>query len=162
MPASPATFLGMWVAMMVPMMLPSLLPVLWRRSHRTTFALAYFSVWTLCGVIAYAIGRAGWLAAPILIVIAGLVQLTPWKRRHLECCRSCTDDGWRGGLRYGVHCVLCCATLIVTLLVIGMMNLAAMAIITIAITVERLLPRPALVARVIGVVLIVIGLLIRR
>jgi predicted metal-binding membrane protein len=146
MPMPPATFLFMWIAMMVAMMLPSLAPVLARRSHPFPFALGYFFVWTLCGVVAYVIGNAGWFAAPVLIVIAGIVQLTRWKRHHLECCRSCTDGGWRGGIRYGLHCVLCCATLILTLLVVGMMNLTAMAIITVAITIERLLPRPALVA----------------
>jgi len=159
MPMPPATFLAMWIAMMVAMMLPSLAPVLSQRSHRITFALGYFFIWTLCGIVAYFIGNAGWFAPPILIVVAGVVQLTRWKRHHLECCRSCVDDGWRGGIRYGTHCVLCCVTLIVALLVIGMMNLAAMAVITIAITIERLLPRPAFVATAIGIGLVTAGLL---
>jgi len=159
MPMPPATFLSMWIAMMVAMMLPSLAPVLARRSSRTTFALGYFLVWTLCGAVAYAIGGALSVAASMVIIVAGLVQLTCWKLHHLDCCRACSDDGWRGGIRYGLHCALCCATLIATLLVIGMMNLAAMIVITIAITIERLLPRPVLVARAIGVVLIATGLL---
>jgi predicted metal-binding membrane protein len=158
MPMPPAAFLSMWIAMMVAMMLPSLAPILARRSNRMTFALGYFVVWMFCGAVAYAIGGALSVAASIVILIAGLVQLTPWKLRHLECCRACSDDGWRGGIRYGVHCALCCVTLISTLIVVGVMNLAAMAVITIAITVERLLPRPALVARSIGIVLIAAGL----
>lgn len=159
MPMPPATFLLMWIAMMVAMMLPSLAPALARRTHRTRFALGYFFVWTLCGVIAYAMGSAGWVLAPVTIVIAGLIQLTPWKLHHLGCCRSRDGDGWSGGMRYGIHCALCCATLIVALLATGVMNLVAMAIITAAITIERLVPRPALVARAIGVAMIAAGLL---
>jgi predicted metal-binding membrane protein len=46
------------------------------------------------------------------------------------------------------------------LLVTGVMNLGAMALITIAITVERLAPSPKLVARTAGVVMITAGVLV--
>jgi predicted metal-binding membrane protein len=61
-------------------------------------------------------------------------------------------------LRLGVHCSQCCAGLMVILLVIGVMNLRAMAIVMAAITVERLAPDGERVARAIGVVLVGAGL----
>ena len=54
----------------------------------------------------------------------------------------------------GFDCALCCAGYVLVLLVTGMMNWTAMILVTVAITAERLLPRPALLARVFGVVLI--------
>jgi predicted metal-binding membrane protein len=172
--AAVAMFLLMWIVMMVAMMLPSLAPVMWRRVHRATFAAGYFFAWTMFGVLAYAAGtavstaamqsvrfaRSIPIAAAIALVIAGVVQLTRWKLHHLDCCRAWNEDGWRGGIRYGLHCGLCCFTLIAALLIIGVMNLVAMAVVTAAITIERLLPRPDLVARIIGAAMIAAGLLV--
>ena len=64
---------------------------------------------------------------------------------------------WNDGIRLGVHCVLCCSGLILVLLVLGVMNLAVMLFVSAAITIERLAPRPALVARAIGIAIIAAG-----
>ena len=69
-----------------------------------------------------------------------------------------TPRAWRHGLRLGLHCSHCCAGLIVILLVIGVMDLRAMAAVTAAITVERLAPAGERIARVIGAVVVVAGL----
>ena len=45
-----------------------------------------------------------------------------------------------GGTVCGLHCTYCCAGLTVILLVIGVMDLRAMAVVTAAITAERLAP----------------------
>jgi predicted metal-binding membrane protein len=172
-----AMFLLMWVVMMVAMMLPSLAPILrHRRDRRWLTAIAYFFVWTIFGAVAYAIGialAAAEMRAPDLarsipaataaaLFLAGVVQITPWKVNHLACCRALakpnTPDGaWNDGLRLGVHCVLCCSGLILVLLVLGVMNLAVMLFVSAAITIERLAPRPALVARAIGIAVIGTG-----
>jgi predicted metal-binding membrane protein len=65
---------------------------------------------------------------------------------------------WRHGLRLGVRCGYCCAGLTAILLVIGVMDLRAMAVVTAAITVERLAPAGERVARVIGPVVVLAGL----
>ncbi|HEV8260010.1 MAG TPA: DUF2182 domain-containing protein, partial [Burkholderiales bacterium] len=65
---------------------------------------------------------------------------------------------WRHGLRLGLHCVHCCAGLTAILLVIGVMDLRAMAVVTAAITVERLAPAGERVARVTGAVAVGAGL----
>ena len=65
---------------------------------------------------------------------------------------------WRNGLRFGLHCTYCCAGLMAILLVIGVMDLRAMAVVTAAITVERLAPGGERVARAIGAIAVGAGL----
>jgi predicted metal-binding membrane protein len=174
-----AMFLLMWVVMMLAMMLPSLAPILRHRPERRWLAAtAYFVVWTIFGAVAYAIGialAAAEMRAPDLarsipaattaaLFLAGVVQMTPWKSRHLACCRAITmpdapdvRSAWNDGIRLGMHCVLCCSGLILVLLVLGVMNLAVMLFVSAAITIERLAPRPALVARAIGIAIIAVA-----
>ena len=88
-----------------------------------------------------------------------------WKARHLACCREApgrtlpADAGtaWRDGLRLGLHCCHCCAGLMAILLVIGVMDLRAMAAVGAAITAERLAPAGERVARAIGAVVVGAG-----
>ena len=108
-------------------------------------------------------------AIGLVILIAGAVQLTPWKAHHLARCReapgqSCTllgDAGsaWRQGMRFGFRCSLSCANLTAILLPIGVMDLRAMALVTAAITAERLAPAGERVAQGTGTFAIVAGLL---
>src|SRR5258708_6719242 len=172
-PAAAASFLGMWVVMMVAMMLPSLVPMLWRyrqavgRTGETRLGpltalvgVGYFFVWTVFGMAAFPLGvslaavemqqpalaRAVPIAAGVVVLIAGALQFSAWKARHLACCREATGSGrtlradagtaWRHGLRLGAHCSYGCAGLTSILLVIGVMDLGAMAVVTAAITVE--------------------------
>ncbi len=196
-PGAAASFLGMWDAMMVAMMLPSLVPMLWRyrqavgrpgetRLGRLTalVGVGYFSVWTALGVATFPLGvalaaiemqqaalaRAVPIAAGVVVLVAGSLQLTAWKARHLACCRESPGRGralpadagtaWRHGLRLGLHCSYCCASLMVVLLVVGVMDLRAMAVVAAAITVERLAPAGERVARATGAVLVGAGLVL--
>lgn len=190
-----ASFLGMWVVMMIAMMQPALVPML-RRYRKalagtgatrlgwpTTLAgLGYYFVWTVFGIAAFpagvalatlemrvpALARAVPLAVGVVVLIAGALQFTAWKRYHLVCCRKepacthrpATDTGsaWRHGIRFGLQCSACCANLMIIPLVVGVMDLRAMAVVTIAITAERLAPRGERVARAIGAVVIGAGL----
>ena len=156
----------MWVVMMVAMMLPSLVPMLWRfrqavgrtgetRLGRLTalVGVGYFFVWTVFGMAAFPLGvalaaiemqqpalaRAVPIAVGVVVLIAGALQFSAWKARHLACCRE-APGAWRYGLRHGLHCSHCCADLMAILLVIGVLDLRAMAVVAAAITVERLAP----------------------
>jgi predicted metal-binding membrane protein len=177
-----AMFMLMWVTMMVAMMLPSLAPILrHRRKRRWLVATAYFFIWTIFGGVAYTIGialasaemraqgfaRSVPAAAAAAIFLAGLVQITPWKAHHLACCRVVTmpmapdiRSAWNEGTRLGLHCVLCCWGLIVVLLVLGVMNVTVMVLVSAAITIERLAPRPAIIARAIGIAIIIAGAIV--
>jgi predicted metal-binding membrane protein len=66
-------------------------------------------------------------------------------------------SAWRCGLRLGLHCSQCCAGPMAILLVIGVMDLRAMAVVAAAITLERLAPAGEHVARAIGVAVIAAG-----
>jgi predicted metal-binding membrane protein len=189
------SFLGMWVAMMVAMMLPSLAPQLWRyrqvvgrrdsaRQDGVTVraALGYFLVWAVLGMAVYPLGvvlstlemelpslaRFVPIATGAVVLVAGALQFTAWKRRHLACCREvpgcCSGPGpaaesaWRYGIRQGIHCTCCCLGLTLTLLAIGVMDLRAMAVVTAAISLERLAPGGERVARGIGAGVVGAGL----
>jgi predicted metal-binding membrane protein len=194
-PGAAASFICMWVVMMVAMMLPSLVSMLWRyrqavdrtaetRLGRLTalVGVGYFSVWTVFGMAVFPLGvalaeiemqqpalaRAVPIAAGVVVLMAGFLQFTAWKGRHLACCRElpgrdstlAADAGtaWRHGLRLGLHCSRCCVGLMAILLVIGVMDLRAMAVVAAAITVERLAPAGERVARAIGAVVVGAGL----
>ena len=146
--------------------------------------VAYFTVWTAFGMAAFALGvvlaalemhspllaRAVPITVSVVVLIAGALRFTAWKAHHLACCRKAPGLGhalpadartaWRRGLRLGLDCSYCCANLIAMLLVTGVMDLRAMAVVTAAITVERLAPGGEHMARGIGVVVIGAGLLL--
>jgi predicted metal-binding membrane protein len=190
-----ASFLGMWTMMMVAMMLPSLVPVLWRyrqalreaegepMGRLTVLAgAAYFLVWAGQGAVVFplgvavaaaamrwpAIARAVPLGTGLVVLAAGILQVSPWKARHLACCRGLRPPrprtrgrwsaAWKHGLRLGVHCGACCVGLTAVLLVEGAMDLRVMAAVTVGVTAERLAPVRARLARAIGAILAAGGL----
>jgi predicted metal-binding membrane protein len=147
----------------------------------TLVGAGYFFVWTVIGMAAFPVGvalatvameepslaRAVPLVAGVVVVLAGCVQLTAWKARHLACCRETARCGatlpadarsaWRHGVRLGVHCSYCCAGLMAILLVVGVMNVGAMAAVTAAMTLERVVPTGERVARGVGLVIVEVG-----
>jgi predicted metal-binding membrane protein len=142
----------------------------------------YFFVWTMFGMAAFpmgvalaaiemqvpAVARTVPIAVGVVVLIAGALQFTAWKAHHLACCREApgrartlrADAGtaWRHGLHLGLHCSHCCFGLMAILLVIGVMDLRAMAVVAATIAVERLAPAGERVARVTGVVAVGTGL----
>jgi predicted metal-binding membrane protein len=143
----------------------------------------YFGVWAAFGAAAYLLGllltaaemrsqalaRAAPRAAAARRPPTAAIQSSSWKARQLAHCREAPACGpppspglsgaFRYGLRLGLHCSLCCSGFIVALLVIGVMDLAAMAAVAAAITLERLAPKPAGAARAAGALLTVAGAL---
>jgi predicted metal-binding membrane protein len=180
---------AMMLPCLVPMLWRYRQAVAWKDESRlgrlTLLAgLGYFFVWAVFGLVVFPLGvmltavemdqpalaRAVPVAVGVVTLIAGGVQLTSWKAHHLACCRKApghsrtlpADAGtaWRQGLRLGLHCGLSCANLTVILLVIGVMDLRAMAVVTAAIAAERLAPAGERVAQTIGAVAVVAGLLL--
>ena len=100
-------------------------------------------------------------AGGVVLLVAGALQLTAWRARQLKRCRmgllcgrAPSGTGWsayRDGVRYGVHCGLCCAGFMLALLVSGMMDLGAVAGIAALITLERVATRPEHAARAAGI-----------
>src|SRR2546429_827726 len=195
MPGAAGSFLCMWVVVMVAMMLPSLVPMLWRyrqavggpgeaRRGRLTalVGVGYFFVWTVFGMAAFplsvalaavemqqpALARAVPIAVGVVVLMAGALQLTAWKARHLAYCRETPGRGrtlpadagtaWRHGLHLGLQCSHCCVGLMAILLVIGVMDIRAMAVVAAAIIGERLAPAGERVARATGAVVVGAGM----
>jgi predicted metal-binding membrane protein len=144
--------------------------------------VGYFFVWTVFGIVAFLLGvalaeiemqhpalaRAAPIAVCAVLLISGALQFTAWKAHHLACCRETpradralpgdAGNAWRSGLRLGLHCCYTCAGLTAIFLVLGIMDLRAMAVVTAAITIERLAPAGERVARAIGTVAVGAGL----
>jgi predicted metal-binding membrane protein len=169
----------MWLVMMTAMMAPTVWP--WVRAfHRFglgTQSSSHPGLATLAFIGGYVVSWAGysiaaatvqnalgelrlldeprgrlaaWPAAAILAV-AGVYQLTPFKRACLTHCRNPITyfltrwrDGAAGGFRMGVahgaFCVGCCWALMGTALAVGVMSPWWMAALTIAVLVEQVTP----------------------
>ena len=110
-----ASFVGMWVVMMVAMMLPSLTPLLWRYREAigrrpvrpvgwltALVGVGYFVVWAVFGMIVFPLGvalaaivmrepalaRAVPIVVGAVVLVAGVLQRSGWKARHLAFCRE--------------------------------------------------------------------------
>jgi len=192
-------FLTIWVVMMVAMMFPTAAPMILtfhrvqagKRQRGETFVstwifvAAYLLVWAGAGIAAYlgaliaesvaarlalspaAAARIGGL----VLIAAGIYQLTPLKELCLAKCRSpigfiMTEwrDGTGGavwmGLRHGGYCLGCCWLLFVLLFPLGVMNIAAMTAITLLILAEKTLPWGRAAARLAAGVLVCYGALV--
>lgn len=197
-PASLLFFLPLWVSMMVAMMFPAVAPVvslfatLSRRRREIgqpaapawIFLAGYLAVWSLFGLGAYllslvvpALGMMASglrvdspLTAGLVLIFAGLYQLSPLKQVCLHHCRSPLSvilHGWRDGNQgafrmgfvHGAYCLGCCWGLMLVLFAVGLMNLLWMIILTVVIFAEKVLPYGALVARLTALALILFGLI---
>jgi predicted metal-binding membrane protein len=146
------------------------------------FVVAYLLVWT--GFSAAATGLQwvlqwkDWVDPMImstspslnaaLLLIAGAYQFSPLKRVCLARCRTPLGfllGEWRPGaggafvmgLRHGLFCAGCCWALMLLLFVGGVMNLAWIAALAVAVAVEKIVPRGEWVAALLGGVLIAAG-----
>jgi predicted metal-binding membrane protein len=196
-PVSALLFLPLWMSMMVAMMFPAIAPVVSlfatisqkRRAAGQpaaptwVFLAGYLSVWSRFGIGAYvlslivpALGMMATglrmdnpVAAGIVLMLAGLYQLSPLKQVCLHHCRSPLGvilHGWRDGrggafrmgFGHGAYCLGCCWGLMLVLFAVGLMNLAWMLILTLAIFVEKILPQGPLISKLIALVLILFGM----
>lgn len=151
-----------------------------------SFLAGYLAVWGLFSLIAASL-QAGlerfdflapvtmsstgkWFSAAVLVA-AGLYQLSPFKEACLSRCRNPADflsrhyrpgrlGAFRIGLLHGAWCVGCCWLLMALLFVGGAMNLAWIALLTLLVAAEKLLPAGHRIAFAAGLAFIVWGTLI--
>src|SRR6266567_1318864 len=139
------------------------------------FVGAYLLIWTLFGVLAYLGANAAselaqqipWLmlnATRIggsILVLAGLYQFTHCKRACLATCclpQHFLLEGWRDGragafrmgLSHGLYCLGANWLLFVLLFPLGLMNIVAMAVLTVVIFAEKFFPQAERIAQVAG------------
>lgn len=104
----------------------------------------------------------------LILLTAGAFQFTSLKDACLTQCRSPLAffiaewrDGSRGafvlGLRQGAYCVTCCWMLMAVMFTVGVMNLVAMALLTLFLLAEKVAPSAWQISRVSGAFLIAWG-----
>ena len=176
----------MMVAMMLPTVAPIVLLhrlVARRRGEGpgTSAALVagYLAVWVVVGLVPFALLSAvrdvprdgGWLVpfGGAVLVLAGVYQLTPLKDACQRACRTplsfvMTHDFGTGPLRaarlgvlHGAYCVGCCWALMAVLVVVGLTNLAWMAIIALVFLAEKHWRHAVALSRVAGTTLVALG-----
>ena len=187
----------MMIAMMTPSAAP--LVLLYARAYRHeqrqgklpdgvvptfVFVLGYLLSWACFSLIAtglqWGLERAGllhqmmmWSISPfftaVLLIAAGLYQLTPLKLACLQHCRSPAQylaehfqPGAQGALRlgwkHGLYCLGCCWFLMALLFAGGIMNLIWIAGLAIYVLIEKVAPKGHLIARGAGVAMVIVGL----
>jgi predicted metal-binding membrane protein len=186
----------MWWIMMVAMMLPSASPMIllfahFNRSQRDkgapyvptgVFALGYLLVWAAFSLVAvtaqWGLERTGLLSSmmastsvtlgALLLIAAGLYQLTPLKYACLKHCRSplfFISHHWRPGewgalrmgLEHGAFCTGCCWFLMALLFYGGIMNLFWIIGLAVFVLLEKVAPAGHWVGWIMGAGLIAWG-----
>ena len=143
------------------------------------FVTGYFVVWAVYSAVAGSAQlllqqssllqggelRLGTIGGGIVLAGAGLFQFTRLKQACLEHCRSPLsfflsrwEDGpvgvFRMGFRHGLFCLGCCWALMAVAFALGVMNLFWMAVVTLVVLGEKLLPGGRVLARAVGGVLV--------
>ena len=188
-----ALMLVMWWLMMVAMMLPSsasmilLYAALMRKQRQAgapyvptaVFAAGYLTVWGAFSfaavVLQWALGVVALLSpemvttsvaiGALLLIGAGIWQLTPLKQACLLHCRSPVlfmaqhwrrgaIGAWRMGIEHGAYCVGCCWVLMLLLFYGGVMNVYWIASLTVAVLVEKTAPAGRWLSKLVGIGLI--------
>jgi predicted metal-binding membrane protein len=146
-----------WVAMMAAMMLPGAVPVAVRARPLAPFVAAYLAVWAAVGIAVYLVyAPHGALAAGLVVVAAGVYELTPLKRRCRERCRAET----RSGLRLGANCVGATIGLMAAFVALGVMSVAWMVVVAAVVLAQKLLPPRAAIDVPLALAIVALGLII--
>jgi predicted metal-binding membrane protein len=161
-----AFFAGLWVSMMAAMMLPGAVPAVSnhvRASGRfravRVFIGWYLAIWALVGIAIYALYRArGSVAAGVVVIAAGVYELTPLKQAFRRRCRESVRSGFQFGL--------CCPgssiglMLMLMLVALGLMSAAWMSLIAVVVLAQKLLPPEAAVDVLLALAIVGLGILI--
>ncbi len=146
------------------------------------FVATYLLIWTGFGIAAYLGATAAqglaesfqWPRDTIarigggILILAGIYQLSPLKNLCLSKCRTPLTfimTSWRDGvggavqmgLKHGAYCLGCCWLLFVILFPLGIMNVAAMAVITLLIFAEKTLPTGRRIGQIAALALALYG-----
>jgi predicted metal-binding membrane protein len=189
----------MWAVMMVGMMTPAAAPtiLIYARVRRQAnldnaplaatgyFAGGYFLAWFAFSLVAtmgqwlleryglldIAMRVTGHVVAGVVLIAAGVFQLSPVKDACLRQCQSPFvfiqrhggfNKGRAGSLKLGfdlgLYCVGCCWSLMALLFVGGIMNIFWIAAIAVFVLAEKLMPKLGILSRLAGAALFAAGI----
>jgi predicted metal-binding membrane protein len=157
-------FVAFWLVMMAAMMLPAAVPAVLQRTRAggrvpavLLFVGNYLAVWGLVGVLVYAVYRPhGTIAAGVVVIIAGIYELTRVKR---DCRRRCREN-LRSGFGFGLACVGSSIGLMAMLVVLGVMSVTWMIVIAVLVLAQKLLPAKAAIDIPLALAIVALGILI--
>jgi predicted metal-binding membrane protein len=160
---SVAFFLALWVWMMAAMMLPGAAPAVVRRAHAggaravPLFIGSYLALWAAVGVSVYACYRPHETnAAGAIAIAAGVYELTPLKQHFRRHCRQIV----RSGVEYGLCCVGSSMGLMLLWVALGVMSVTWMAVISVIVLGQKLLPAKAAIDVPLALAIAALGVLI--
>ena len=159
-----AFFVALWLSMMAAMMLPGATPAVLKRAHASgrvravpLFVGSYLAVWTLVGVVVYALYRPhGSFVAGAVAIAAGVYEFTPFKQ---HCRRRCREN-IRSGFQFGRYCVGSSIGLMLMLVALGVMSVIWMSVIAAIVFAQKLLPSKAAIDVPLALALVGLGILI--
>ena len=157
-------FITVWVTMMAAMMLPGAAPAVVRRAHDSgrvaavpVFVGSYLAVWALVGVAVYALYQPhGSVAAGLVVIAAGVYELTPVKQHFRRRCRESAGSGFG----FGICCVGSSIGLMVMLVALGVMSITWMVVIAVLAVGQKLLPPKAAIDVLLALAIVALGILI--
>ena len=160
-----ASFTALWVPMMAAMMLPGAAPAVLRRARASgywvravpLFAGSYLAVWALAGVAVYVLYRPhSPTVAGAIVIAAGVYELTPVKQHFRRRCR----ESVRSGFHFGLCCAGSSVGLMLILVVLSVMSVSWMAMMTVPILAQKLLPAKAAIDVPLALAIVGLGILI--
>jgi predicted metal-binding membrane protein len=180
LPAAVGLFAAGWVVMVAAMMLPASSVAIQRHGGAVRFIAAYMATWTAFGLACFAgdavihrtvdatpwLAANSWIVAAGTLVLAGVYQLLPVKRRFLDACRvpaTSARHDHRGagsaGIAHAVDCIGATGPLMLLMFAAGFASLAWMVALTALMLYEVRGTRSAAVVRASGVLLIWLAVL---
>ena len=139
-----------------------------RLANVVAFLSGYLSLYALLGIVAYLavfmalqtgayipeLSQYGYAATGAVLIATGIWQLTPFKDRCLKNCVSpmgflMTHDerGYTGALKmgaaHGYYCVGCCYMYMFVMLGVAAMSILSMAVLTVVVTLEKVIVKGA-------------------
>jgi predicted metal-binding membrane protein len=157
-------FVVLWAVMMAAMMLPGTIPTVSRRAEASgqlsvipPFLVSYLAVWTLVGLIVFALYRPhGTMTAGVAVIAAGIYELTPLKSHFRRRCSAALHSGFE----FGFCCLGSSIGLMVVLVAVSIMSITWMSVITVLVLAQKLLPVRASVDVPVALAIVGLGLLI--
>jgi len=158
-----AFFIGLWAAMMAAMMLPGAAPAVLRRAHAggiravPAFVASYLAVWTVVGFAVFALYRPhAPFAAGLVVIAAGLYELTPLKQHFRLRCRESAGSGFE----YGLCCAGSSIGLMLMFVALSLMSVMWMLVIAVIVLAQKLLPAKAAIDVPVAAAIVGLGILI--
>ena len=155
--------MALWVAMMAAMMLLGAAPAVVRSAHARgvravpMFVGSYLAVWTLVGVVVYALYRPhGSFAAGALVIAVGVYEVTPLKQHFRRRCRESVGSGFE----FGLCCVGSSVGLMLMLVALSIMSVTWMFAIAALVLTQKLLPAKAAIDVPVALAIVGLGILI--